>query len=74
MRGFGLLVIIDHGDSFMSLYAHNQELMRETGDWVQSGDIVAQAGNTGGLINPALYFEIREKGLPVNPKIWLGKR
>jgi septal ring factor EnvC (AmiA/AmiB activator) len=74
MRGFGLLVIIDHGNSFMSLYAHNQELMRETGDWVQSGDIVAQAGNTGGLINPALYFEIREKGLPVNPKIWLGNR
>ena len=74
MRGFGLLVIIDHGDSFMSLYAHNQELMRETGDWVQSGDIVAQAGNTGGLINPALYFEIREKGLPVNPKKWLGNR
>ena len=74
MRGFGLLVIIDHGDRFMTLYAHNQELMRETGDWIQSGDTIAHAGNTGGLTDSALYFEIRENGLPVNPKIWLGKR
>jgi septal ring factor EnvC (AmiA/AmiB activator) len=74
LRGFGLLVIIDHGDGFMSLYAHNQELLRETGDWVQSGEIVSRAGNTGGLKNPALYFEIRHKGVPVNPKLWLSKR
>ena len=74
LRGFGLLVIIDHGDDFMSLYAHNQELMSETGDWVQSGEIISRAGNSGGLTDPALYFEIREKGIPVNPKIWLGKR
>ena len=73
LRGFGLLVIVDHGDGFMSLYAHNQELLRETGDWVQSGEIVSRAGNTGGLNKPALYFEIREKGVPVNPKIWLSK-
>ena len=71
LRGFGLLVIVDHGDGYMSLYAHNQELLRETGDWVQSGEIVSRAGNTGGLKNPALYFEIREKGVPVNPKLWL---
>jgi septal ring factor EnvC (AmiA/AmiB activator) len=74
LRGFGLLVIIDHGDDFMSLYAHSQELMRETGDWVQSGQIISRAGNSGGLTDTALYFEIREKGIPVNPKIWLGKR
>ena len=67
-------VIIDHGDDFMSLYAHSQELMRETGDWVQSGQIISRAGNSGGLTDTALYFEIREKGIPVNPKIWLGKR
>ena len=73
LRGFGLLVIVDHGDGFMSLYAHNQELLRETGDWVQSGEIISRAGNTGGLNKPALYFEIREKGVPVNPKIWLSK-
>jgi septal ring factor EnvC (AmiA/AmiB activator) len=73
LRGFGLLIIVDHGDGFMSLYAHNQELLREAGDWVQSGEIVSRAGNTGGLNKPALYFEIREKGVPVNPKIWLSK-
>ncbi|MGB2173229.1 MAG: murein hydrolase activator EnvC family protein, partial [Porticoccaceae bacterium] len=65
---------IDHGDGYMSLYAHNQELMRETGDWVQSGDVISQAGNTGGLTDPALYFEIRQQGTPVDPKIWLSNR
>ena len=74
LRGFGLLVIIDHGDGYMTLYAHNNELLRETGDWVQSGEIVARAGNTGGLIHTALYFEVRENGKPVNPRIWLSKR
>ena len=58
----------------MSLYAHNQELTRVTGDWIESGAIIARAGNTGGLVNPALYFEIREKGIPVDPKIWFGRR
>ena len=74
LRGFGLLVIVDHGDGYMTLYAHNKELLKETGDWVQSGETVARAGNTGGLTNTALYFEVREKGKPVNPKIWLSKR
>ena len=74
LRGFGLLVIVDHGDGYMSLYAHNKELLKETGDWVQSGEIVSRAGNTGGLTNTALYFEVREKGKPVNPRIWLSKR
>lgn len=74
LRGFGLLVIVDHGDAYMTLYAHNKELLRETGDWVQSGEIVARAGNTGGLTHTALYFEVRENGKPVNPRIWLSKR
>lgn len=74
LRGFGLLVIVDHGAGYMSLYAHNQELTGATGDWIESGAIIARAGNTGGLVNPALYFEIREKGIPVDPKIWLGRR
>jgi len=73
LRGFGLLLIVDHGDGFMSLYAHNQALLRETGDWVQSDEVISRAGNTGGLTDPALYFEIREQGTPVNPKIWLSK-
>jgi septal ring factor EnvC (AmiA/AmiB activator) len=74
LRGFGLLVIIDHGDGYMTLYAHNKELLRETGDWVQSGEIISRAGNTGGLTHTALYFEVRENGKPVNPRIWLSKR
>lgn len=74
LRGFGLLVIVDHGDGYMTLYAHNKELLKETGDWVQSGETVARAGNTGGLTNTALYFEVREKGKPLNPRLWLSKR
>ena len=74
LRGFGLLVIVDHGDGYMTLYAHNQELLRETGDWVQSNEVVSRAGDTGGLSKPALYFEIRKQGNPADPKVWLGKR
>ena len=71
LRGFGLLVIIDHGAGYLSLYAHNQELMTEVGDWIESGDAIARVGNTGGLTDPALYFELREKGIPIDPKNWL---
>jgi septal ring factor EnvC (AmiA/AmiB activator) len=74
LRGFGLLIIVDHGDSYMSLYAHNQELLKDTGDWVQSNEVISRAGNTGGLEKPALYFEIRKQGKPADPKTWLGKR
>ena len=74
LRGFGLLVIVDHGDGYMTLYAHNQELLRETGDWVQSNEVISRAGDTGGLNKPALYFEIRKQGNPADPKVWLGKR
>lgn len=71
LRGFGLLIIIDHSDGYMSLYAHNQELLRDTGDSVERGEIISRAGNTGGLSDPAVYFEIRKDGQPVNPKSWL---
>ena len=74
LRGFGLLVIVDHGEGYMTLYAHNQELLKETGDWVQSNEVVSRAGDTGGLNKPALYFEIRKQGKPADPKSWLGKR
>ena len=74
LRGFGLLVIVDHGEGYMTLYAHNQELLKETGDWVQSNEVVSRAGDTGGLSKPALYFEIRKQGKPADPKSWLGKR
>lgn len=74
LRGFGLLVILDHSDGYMTLYAHNQELLKDTGDWVQSNEILSRAGDTGGLDKPALYFEIRKDGNPADPKSWLGNR
>lgn len=70
LRGYGLLLIIDHGDGYMSLYGHNQSLFKETGDWVEAGEQVATVGNSGGFDKVALYFEIRENGQPVNPGRW----
>ncbi len=72
-KGKGLLLIIDHGDGYMTLYAHNQTLLRETGDWVSAGETIATLGNSGGLDHTELYFEIRHQGKPVNPKYWLKK-
>lgn len=74
MRGFGFLVIIDHGDGFMSLYGHNETLRRQTGDWVNAGDIIATAGSTGGQQRAALYFEIRRQGKPLDPITWVSNR
>ena len=70
LRGFGLLLIVDHGDGFMSLYGHNETLIRDTGDWVESSEIIATAGDSGGYAEPALYFEIRRNGKPVDPGRW----
>lgn len=70
LRGFGLLMIIDHGDGYMSLYGNNQSLFKEAGDWVEPGETVALVGNSGGQANPGVYFGIRYKGRPVNPKQW----
>ncbi len=70
MRGFGLLLIIDHGDGYMSLYGHNQALYKEVGEWVDSGEVVATLGASGGQNRAGLYFELRHKGRPVNPRKW----
>ncbi|ARN73604.1 murein hydrolase activator EnvC family protein [Oceanicoccus sagamiensis] len=70
LRGSGLLVIIDHGDGYMSLYAHNQSLLKETGDWVNPGDMIATVGNSGGQQRAGLYFEIRHNGKPTDPRRW----
>ncbi len=72
--GHGLLLIIDHGQGYLSLYAHNQILLKDTGDWVASGEKIAQAGDTGGLDRSALYFEIRHRGKAIDPKHWLKPR
>lgn len=74
LRGHGLLTIIDHGDGYMSLYAHNQVLLKETGEWVLPNETIAKVGNTGGQKDHALYFEIRHNGKPTNPKRWLAKK
>jgi len=70
MRGYGLLVIVDHEDGYMTLYGHNQSLFVEPGDWVTPGDSLALVGNTGGLSQAGLYFEVRQNGKPVNPARW----
>ncbi|MCX2781064.1 murein hydrolase activator EnvC family protein [Microbulbifer thermotolerans] len=70
LRGQGMLLILDHGDGYMSLYAHNQSLTRSLGEWVERGDVIARVGNTGGLEHSGLYFEIRHRGIPQDPTIW----
>jgi septal ring factor EnvC (AmiA/AmiB activator) len=73
LPGLGLLLVLDHGGGYMSLYGHNQSLLKEPGDWVSPGETIAQVGDTGGQARPALYFEIRAKGEPVNPHDWIKK-
>ncbi|WP_455205618.1 murein hydrolase activator EnvC family protein [Kaarinaea lacus] len=73
LRGFGLLLIIDHGDGYMSLYGHNTSLFKEVGDWVEGNDIIASVGNSGNAGESGLYFEIRYQGRPVNPMAWCKK-
>jgi len=72
LPGLGLLAIIDHGDGYMSLYGHNEALLKEVGDWVTPGEAISQVGDSGGQATTALYFEIRENGEPVNPQAWLS--
>jgi septal ring factor EnvC (AmiA/AmiB activator) len=71
MSGYGLICIVDHGNGSMSLYAYNDALLRDVGDDVHRGDPVASVGNSGGQGRPALYFELRRNGNPVDPAAWL---
>ncbi len=71
LPGMGLLLVIDHGAGYMSLYGHNESLLREPGDWVAPGEAVASVGDTGGQSQAGLYFEIRKDGRPVNPRPWM---
>jgi septal ring factor EnvC (AmiA/AmiB activator) len=71
LRGFGLVTVLDHGDGFMSLYGHNQALLKQAGEVVQAGEAIALLGESGGQSRPNLYFEIRHKGRPINPVNWL---
>ena len=70
LKGYGLLTVIDHGNGYMSLYAHNQTLLKSVGDRVETGEPIALIGQSGGLEQSGLYFEIRHQGKALNPKLW----
>ncbi|ORU92235.1 MAG: peptidase M23 [Cycloclasticus sp. symbiont of Bathymodiolus heckerae] len=70
LRGYGLLIIVDHGSKYMSLYAFNEGLYKEVGDWVEVGETIATVGVSGGQQKAGLYFSIRKNGKPVNPVHW----
>jgi len=74
LQGFGFITIIDHGDGYMSLYGHNETLFKQTGDWVQAGEVIATAGDSGGQLVSGLYFEIRSRGKPINPSKWCSAK
>jgi len=74
LPGMGLMLVVDHGGGYMSLYGHNEELFRKVGDPVAAGDVIGSVGDTGGHNQPALYFEVRRGRQPVDPEIWLQRR
>ena len=73
LNGMGLLVVVDHGDGYMTLYGHNQDLVRDVGEWVGPGELLGHVGDTGGQAEPGLYFEIRKDGKPISPKPWMRR-
>lgn len=73
LRGQGLLIVIDHDDGWLTLYAQNHSLMRQVGDRVAAGDVIARAGASGGHDVTGLYFEVRHQGQPVDPALWIRR-
>ena len=71
LRGYGLMIIVDHGDGYLSLYGCNETLLKDVGDWVDAGQTVATSGSSGGQKTAGLYFELRAKGQAVDPRGWL---
>jgi septal ring factor EnvC (AmiA/AmiB activator) len=71
LRGYGLLLIVDHGDTYLSLYGCNETLLKDVGDWVDAGEVVATSGASGGRKTPGLYFELRHDGKPMDARAWL---
>lgn len=74
MRGFGNLVIVDHGSGYMSLYGNNQAILKNVGEDVKGGDTIAAVGNTGGNQSNGLYYELRKKSIPFDPLKWSSLR
>lgn len=74
LAGLGLLVIVDHGDGYLTLYGYNETILKDAGDWVAPGDVIATVGNSGGQPQSALYFEVRSGKNPVDPADWVTRR
>lgn len=72
LKGYGLLIIVDHGQGYMTLYAHNRSLLKRKNDTVSQGEIIAKVGHTGGIAQNALYFEVRQRGQALSPLQWLA--
>jgi septal ring factor EnvC (AmiA/AmiB activator) len=70
----GLLVIVDHGGGYLTLYGYNESILTSAGDWVAPGDVIATVGHSGGQQQAGLYFEIRNGTRPVNPRSWVTRR
>lgn len=73
LPGMGLLVVLEHGDGYLSLYGHNQDVVTEVGEWVDPGTVIAHVGDSGGRATTGLYFEIRKDGAPQDPDRWLAR-
>ena len=74
LRGFGNLLIVDHGNAYMSLYGNNETLYKQVGDELRGGDTIATVGNSGGHADSGLYFELRHESKPLDPLQWLAKK
>ena len=74
LAGMGLLVIVDHGEGYMTLYGYNETILKNAGDWVAPGDVIATVGESGGQSEAGLYFELRSGTQPVNPRRWITRR
>ncbi len=74
LAGMGLLVIVDHGDGFMTLYGYNETTLKSAGDWVAPGDVVATVGDSGGQQQTGLYFAVRQGTKPMNPRSWVSRQ
>lgn len=72
-KGYGNMVIIDHGDHYYTLYAHAEELFKKKGDPVEAGEVIATVGDTGSMAEPGLHFEVRYHGKPIDPAAWINK-
>jgi len=72
-KGYGNMIIIDHGDHYYTLYAHAEELFKKKGDPVEAGEVIATVGDTGSLAKPGLHFEVRHHGQPIDPVPWMNQ-